>query len=51
MRTLLAGWRHPLVVITGLDPAIHALSPKAINAREGVDYRDKPGDDDFTLQQ
>jgi hypothetical protein len=37
--------------MAGLDPAIHALSPKAINAMEGVDHRNKPGDDEFTLEQ
>jgi hypothetical protein len=51
MRTFLAGWRLSLVVMAGFDPAVHALSPKAIDATEGVDHREKPGDDEFTLEQ
>lgn len=37
--------------MAGLDPAIHALSLQAINATEGVDHRDEPGDDDIILEQ
>jgi hypothetical protein len=35
-----------LVVMAGLDPAIHVLATAWIGVEKGVDHRVKPGDDD-----
>src|SRR5215472_16023332 len=32
--------------MAGLDPAIHVTSAATVRTEEGVDHRDKPGDDD-----
>jgi hypothetical protein len=40
-----------LVVLRGLDPAIHAPASNRIIAAEGVDHRNKSGDDDYGWRQ
>ena len=40
-----------IVVMAGLDPAIHVLVTAWIDAEKGVDHRVTPGDDDYGLRQ
>ena len=40
-----------LIVMAGLDPAIHVPAADGIGVTEDVDHRDKPGDDDLGSKQ
>jgi len=40
-----------LVVMAGLDPAIHGPATASISAEKGVDRRVTPGDDDYRTSQ
>ena len=39
--------RYPLLVMAGLDPAIHVFV--SLQSKEDVDHRVKPGDDDWSM--